>query len=88
MGEFFGRGRVEFWKSFGRLPPFTFTPVYVSLNNAFGKFKKGFVRGRLRSTKFAIVWGHFLDVILDLGAETLSESVFFNARSDHMGFRS
>ena len=32
--------------------------------------------------------GHFLDVFLDLEVETLSESRFFNARSDHMGFRS
>ena len=32
--------------------------------------------------------GHFLDVSLELEAETLSESRFFNARSDHMGFRS
>ena len=32
--------------------------------------------------------GHFLDVILELEAETLSESRFFNGRSDHMGFRS
>ena len=31
---------------------------------------------------------HFLDVILELEAETLSESRFFNARSDQMGFRS
>ena len=32
--------------------------------------------------------GHFLDLILDLEAETLSELRFFNARSDHMDFRS
>ena len=32
--------------------------------------------------------GHFLDVILELEAETLSELIFFNARSDYIGFRS
>ena len=31
--------------------------------------------------------GFLLDVILDLEAETLSESKYFNARSDHIGFR-
>ena len=30
----------------------------------------------------------FLDVILELEAETLSELRFFHARSDHIGFRS
>ena len=28
----FGPGKVEISPTFGRLPPFTFTPVYVSLN--------------------------------------------------------
>ena len=32
--------------------------------------------------------GPFLDVILELEAETLSESRFFNGRSDYIGFRS
>ena len=32
-------------------------------------------------------WG-ILDVILELEAETLSESRFFNARSDYLDFRS
>ena len=49
---------------------------------------KGMGGGRLRSTKFGIVLGAFLDVMLELEAETLSESRFFNARSDHIDFRS
>ena len=32
--------------------------------------------------------GHFFDVILELEAETLSESRFFNGRSDYLDFRS
>ena len=32
--------------------------------------------------------GHFLDVILELEAETLSELIFFNARSDYLVFKS
>ena len=46
----------------------------------------------MRSIEVDLFWesfgGTFLDVLLDLEAETLSESIFFNARSDHMGFRS
>ena len=40
------------------------------------------------STKFGIVLGAFLDVILELEAETLSELIFSHARSDQIGFRS
>ena len=43
---------------------------------------KGFVWGRLRSKYF----GHFVGLILDLEAETLSESRSFKAASAHIGF--
>ena len=36
-------------------------------------------------TTFAIVWGHFCDVMLELEAESLSESRLLNARADHTG---
>ena len=43
-------------------------------------------RCRLRSTKFAIVVDAFWDVMMDLEAEILSESICFNARAVHIGF--
>ena len=42
--------------------------------------------GRLRSTKFAIVLVLCWDVMMDLEAEILSESRFFNGRGVHIGF--
>ena len=44
----------------------------------------------MRSTEVDGFWDsseHFSDVILELEAETLSESRFFNGRSDYLGFR-
>ena len=44
--------------------------------------------GRLRSTEVASVFSPFLDAQKLAEAEISSESRSFNARSDHMGFRS
>ena len=42
----------------------------------------------MRSTEVKVVWGHLLDVLMDLEAESLPESRFVNAASAHIGLGS
>ena len=57
----------------------------------FIKIKSFFCLGRVdfsQTSNLGQYLGHFLDVILELEAETLSDLRFFNARSHHLDFRS